>query len=156
MNNISPQRFEYKISAWYFAWMTLAASATAGYLGYNLATADFNFIFMSVLGWALYLGLIAYLGFKGRHLLSTDIKMSNGSYHIELGPNSALVPSFSIAKVPIEMPYKSITSVQVNNVKKHKIVVISSSVGKSILDSRCFSTPNDFAQFLSALEQRRL
>lgn len=150
-----PLRFEYKVSAWYFALIVFAACAVVVYLVYSAASADYNSIFTSVFGWTVNLGLVVYLGFKGRHLLSTAIKMSNGSYHIELGPNSALVPSFSIARSPIEMPYQSITSVQVNNVKKHKIVVISSSAGQSILDSRCFSTPNDFTMFLSALEQRR-
>lgn len=150
-----PLHFKYKVSAWYFALMVFAACAIAVYLVYRAASTDYNFLIMSVLGWTFHLGLIAYLGFKIIHLLSTARKMLNGNYHIELGPNSALVPSFSIAMSPITMPYQSITSVQVNNVKKHKIVIISSSGDQSILDSRCFSTPSDFTSFLAGLEQRR-
>ena len=162
MKNDRPLRFRYRLSAGNLILMAVAAIAVTASMGY-LAQINPDVRLTRTLARMLspsappmiYWGLTTLGCLATLYVFFAAIKMSNAVNYVELGPTGAFVPSASISMSPITIPYRSIRNIQVIDVQKHQMAVISSSVGEARLGSQCFSTPRDFTAFLLALEQRR-
>ena len=161
MNNESPLRFDYKLPAGSAMLMVLAPIAiTLGmvYLAQSSYDEHFKRSFLRFISPSnlstLFWSLAAICGLASIYVLSIGMKMSNSLKYVELGPEGAFVPSASMSMSPITIPYQSIRGIQLVDIQKQKIAIISSSVGEARLNCKCFPTPNDFTTFVSALQQR--
>jgi len=162
MKNDHPLRFKYKIPAGSRMLMVIAAIAVTASMGYIAYTnPDVRLTRTLARLFSHSAPPMIYWGFTALGFLATLVvifaasRSSNAVNYVELGSAGAFVPSASISMSPITIPYKSIRSIQVINLNKHQMAVISSSVGEARLGSQFFSSPYDFKAFLLTLEQRR-
>jgi hypothetical protein len=102
----------------------------------------------------VYWGAAAFCCLATIYILFFAIKMLYGIRYVELCPTGAFVPSATLSMSPITIPYRSIRNIQIISIKKQKTAIISSDISESRFSAQYFSTPSDFATFMSALEQR--
>lgn len=162
MKNDQTLRFNYKLSIGNALLMVVLAAAVTAGMGY-FAHVNPNVRVTRILAqlfspeappliyWGLtVLGLIATL-----YVTFMAVKSTKAVNYVELGPQGAVLPSATISMSLITISYRSIKSVQLAQLGKHQMAVISSSEGQARLSSQFFPTPSDFKTFLAALEQRR-
>ena len=161
MNNESPLRFAYKLPAANAILMVLVVIAVTLSMVFlaqsnpdTRLTRSLARIFSPIELPVIYWGMAVLCSFATIYVLFISAKMSKGIRYVELGSNGVFVPSATMSMTQITIPYKAIRGIQILSVQKHKLAIISSSVGESRLSSQCFSTPGDFTTFLSVLEQR--
>lgn len=71
-----------------------------------------------------------------------------------LGRDAATLPMASIKNEIFSIPYKSITSINSQDVYGNEMVFIKSSVGQSTLSSKGFKSKMEFMRFKKLLVQR--